>query len=167
MTTPTTPAVDAPRRTRVPDWLTDAVMLVTVVFSVWAVVLIVLTIAEITKPASIYSDPKIQIKSLGSTVVVILALSQFYTMHAVMGHLPRGSFKVKTLMKAHRYGGRTTIALAAVIAFFCIVDVGAKTDPLRVGIHAIRVRVGEGCRLRWTIHETHDDGEQRQQHRCQ
>ena len=76
-------------------------------------------------------------KVIGSTIVVILALSQFYTMHAVMGHLPRGRFKIKQLMRAHRYGGRIAILLAASVAVFCIVDIGAPREPLRVLVHVI------------------------------
>lgn len=40
-----------PRRTRVPDWLTDAVLVITAVFGVWAVALVVLTFIGITQPA--------------------------------------------------------------------------------------------------------------------
>jgi hypothetical protein len=135
----TTPVVSAPRarRTRVPDWLTDVVLIVTAVFGVWGVVLIVLTVIGITEPAFIYSDPKIAIKALGSTVVAALAVAQLYTMESVMGHLPRGTFKMKTMMRVHRYGGRIAIVLAALIAYFCITDVGAPTSPARVVIHAV------------------------------
>ncbi len=103
----TTPAVSAPRarRTRVPDRLTDAVLIVTAVFGMWGVALIVLTIIGITEPAFIYSDPKIAIKALGSTVVAGLAVAQLYTMESVLGHLPRGTFKMKTMLRLHRAGG--------------------------------------------------------------
>ncbi len=120
-----------------PDWLTDLVLLITAVFGAWGVVLIVLTVVGITQPAFVYSDPKAALKALGSTVVVVLAGSQAYTMYAAMGKLPRGSFKMKHLMRAHRYGGRIAIVLAAVIAYFCITDVGAPTSPPRVAIHAV------------------------------
>ena len=40
-------------------------------------------------------------------------------------------------MRIHRYAGRTAIVLAALIAYFCITDVGAPHDPTRVAIHAI------------------------------
>lgn len=127
----TTPAASAPRarRTRVPDRLTDAMLIVTAVFGVWAVGLVALTVIGIAEPAFYYSDQKAAIKALGSTVVVLLTFSQFYTMESVLGHLPRGSIKMRSMMRVHRVGGRIAIVLAAVIAFFCIVDVGAPTPP--------------------------------------
>ena len=133
----TTPAKTGPRRTRVPDWMTDVVLVVTAFFGIWAVALIVLTIIGITVPAFYLIDQKAAIKALGSTVVVILAGSQIYTMESVLGHLPRGRVKMRTMLRVHRIGGRIAIALAAVIAFFCMVDVGAPTSPLRPIIHAI------------------------------
>ena len=135
----TTPVASAPRerRTRLPDWLTDLVLAVTVVFGVWAVGLVVLTFIGITVPAFYYVDQKAAIKAAGSTVVVLLTFSQFYTMESVLGHLPRGSIKMRTMMRVHRIGGRLAILLAAVIAYFCITDIGAPHDPLRVAVHAI------------------------------
>jgi len=126
-----------PRRTRAPDWMTDLVLVVTAFFGVWAVVLIVLTIIGITVPALYLIDQKAAIKALGSTVVVVLAGSQIYTMESVLGHLPRGRIKMRSMLRVHRIGGRIAIVLAAVIAFFCIVDIGAPTSPLRPAIHAI------------------------------
>lgn len=70
-------------------------------------------------------------------MVILLTFSQFYTMESVLGHLPRGRIKMRSMMRVHRIGGRIAIALAAVIAFFCIVDVGAPQSPVRVVIHAV------------------------------
>ena len=137
MTSPVASKPTPARRTRAPDWLTDAVLLITAVFGVWAVGLIALTVIGIAQPAFYYTDQKAAIKALGSTVVVLLTFSQFYTMESVLGHLPRGSIKMRSMMRVHRIGGRTAIALAAIIAFFCIVDVGAPTSPARVIIHAV------------------------------
>ena len=131
------PAKTYPRRTRVPDWMTDVVLAITAFFGVWAIALIVLTVIGISQPAFYYTDQKAAIKALGSTVVVILAGTQIYTMESVLGHLPRGRWKMRSLLRAHRIGGRIAIALAAVIAFFCIVDVGTPTSPTRVVIHAV------------------------------
>jgi hypothetical protein len=132
------PAQQPPRRrTRPPDWMTDVVLVLTAFVGVWALALIVLTIVGITQPALIYSDPKAAIKALGATVVALLALGQAYTMHAAMGHLPRGRFKIRSLTRVHRIAGRIAIVLAVLVAWFCIVDVGAPTSPLRVAIHAI------------------------------
>jgi hypothetical protein len=137
MTTPAAAAPQPARRTRVPDRLTDLVLVVTAVFAVWAVALVVLTLIGITQPAFYYVDQKAEIKAAGSTVVVLLTFSQFYTMESVLGHLPRGSIKMRSMMRVHRIGGRLAILLAAVIAYFCITDIGAPHDPLRVAVHAI------------------------------
>ena len=134
---PASPAKVYPRRTRVPDWLTDAVLVLTAVFGVWAVALVVLTVIGITQPAFYYTDQKAAIKALGSTVVVLLTFSQFYTMESVLGHLPRGRIKMRSMMRVHRIGGRIAIVLAALIAFFCMIDVGAPSEPLRVVVHVV------------------------------
>jgi hypothetical protein len=138
---PTTPAASPgkvyPRKTRTPDWLTDAVLVITGVFGVWAVALVVLTFIGITQPAFYYSDQKSAIKAAGSTVVVLLTFSQFYTMESVLGHLPRGSIKMRSMMRVHRWGGRIAIVLAALIAFFCMTDIGAPNNPLRVVVHVV------------------------------
>src|SRR4026208_989477 len=136
----TTPAATAPqplRRTRMPDRLTDLVLVVTAVFAVWAVVLVVLTFIGITQPALYYVDQKAAIKAAGSTGVVLLTFSQFYTMESVLGHLPRGSIKMRSMMRVHRIGGRLAVVLAAIIAFFCMTDLGAPSSPLRVAVHAV------------------------------
>ena len=125
------------RKTRVPDWLTDAMLVLTGLFGVWAVILVVLTFVGIMEPAYYYTDQKAAIKAAGSTVVVLLTVSQFYTMESVLGHLPRGSIKMRTMMRVHRIGGRVAILLAVVIAFFCMVDVGAPSNPTRVLVHVI------------------------------
>jgi hypothetical protein len=126
-----------PRRTRTPDWLTDVVLVITAIFGIWAVALVILTFIGISQPAFYYSDQKSAIKALGSTVVVLLTFSQFYTMESVLGHVPRGRIKMRSMMRVHRWGGRIAIVLAAVIAYFCITDIGAPHDPLRVMVHAV------------------------------
>ena len=138
---PVTPSPAAPkvyeRKTRAPDWLTDVVLVVTAAFGIWAVALLVLTFIGIAQPAYYFVDQKAAIKAAGSTVVVLLAFSQFYTMESVLGHLPRGHIKMRSMMRVHRWGGRIAILLAAAIAYFCITDIGAPHDPLRVAVHAI------------------------------
>jgi len=133
----TPPAKVYPRKTRPPDWLTDLVLVITGVFGVWAVALVVLTFIGITQPAFYYSDQKSAIKAAGSTVVVLLTFSQLYTMESVLGHLPRGSIKMRSMMRVHRWGGRIAIVLAALIAFFCMIDIGAPREPLRVVVHVV------------------------------
>ena len=142
MSAPSTPAPAAPakvypRRTRVPDWFTDLVLVITAVFGVWAVGLVVLTFIGITEPAFYYSGAKSAIKAAGATVVVLLTFSQFYTMESVLGHLPRGRIKMRSMMKVHRWGGRIAIVLAAIIAFYCMTDIGAPHAPVRVAVHAV------------------------------
>ncbi|HEY5489238.1 MAG TPA: DUF6529 family protein [Candidatus Limnocylindrales bacterium] len=134
---PTTPAKTYPHRTRVPDWLTDVVLIITGVLGIWAVGLVILTFIGLAVPAFYYTDQKAAIKAVGATVVVLLTFSQLYTMESVLGHLPRGRIKMRSMMRIHRIGGRITIVLAAVIAFFCMVDIGAPHDPLRVAIHVV------------------------------
>jgi len=131
------PAKVYPRKTRTPDWLTDFVLVITGVFGVWAVALVVLTFIGITQPAFYYSDQKSAIKAAGSTVVVLLTFSQLYTMESVLGHLPRGSIKMRSMLRVHRWGGRIAIVLAALIAFFCMIDIGAPREPLRVVVHVV------------------------------
>ena len=123
------------RKTRVPDWFTDFVLIITGAFGIWAVILVAMTFLSLAQPSFYTTDQKAFLKAIGSTVVVLLTFSQFYTMESVLGHLPRGSIKMRTMMRVHRWGGRITIVLAAVIAFFCMVDVGASHDTVRQTVH--------------------------------
>jgi hypothetical protein len=136
------PEVAAPkkvyeRKTRVPDWFTDFVLVITGVFGIWAVALVVLTFIGVTQPGFYGTREKAALKAVGSTVVVLLTFSQFYTMESVLGHLPRGSIKMRSMMRVHRWGGRIAIVLAAVIAFFCMTDIGAPNNPVRVLVHVV------------------------------
>jgi hypothetical protein len=126
-----------PPRTRTPTWLTSIVMVVTVVFGVWGVALVVLTTVGILEPAFYYTDQKSAIKALGSTVVALLALSQAWSMESAMGHLPSLGVKMRTRMRIHRWGGTIAIVLAALIAFFCMTDIGAPNEPVRVAVHIV------------------------------
>jgi hypothetical protein len=125
------------RKTRVPDWFTDFVLIVTGAFGIWAVILVAMTFMSLAQPSFYTNDQKAFLKAIGSTVVVLLTFSQFYTMESVLGHLPRGSIKMRTMMRVHRWGGRITIVLAAAIAFFCMVDVGAPHDTVRQTVHIV------------------------------
>jgi hypothetical protein len=44
---------------------------------------------------------------------------------------------MRTMMRVHRIGGRIAIILAAVIAFFCMVDVGAPHSTTRQLVHVV------------------------------
>jgi hypothetical protein len=125
------------RRTRRTDGWTTLFFVVTAVFATWAVGLVVLTTATIIEPRFLYQDQKIALKAIGATAVGIIALFQTYTMGAAMGTFPRAGIKMKYLMRGHRYMGRTALALAAVIAFFCMTDIGAPQSPLTSRLHEI------------------------------
>jgi hypothetical protein len=94
-------------------------------------------VLAITQPQFFYSDAKAALKAAGATVVAFLAVSQLYTMESTMGHLPRAGFRIRALMRAHRWGGRLALVLAAVIAYFCMTDLGAPSSPVRGAIHAV------------------------------
>jgi len=122
-------------RTRPPSHWTDLYLVVTAIFGVWGVGLFLLTLLAIIEPQFFYTDQKAFIKAAGATVVALLALSQAFTMYAAMGLIPTFGVRMKYLMRGHRYGGRIAIALAVVIAWFCMTDIGAPSSPLRAAIH--------------------------------
>ena len=125
------------KRTRQPDSWSWLFLGLTAIFGVWGIALFILTALAIAQPAFLYDDQKNALKAVGATVVALLAISQALTMYAAMGTIPRGRVKMKYLMRGHRYGGRIAIALAVVVAWFCIVDRGAATSPFpRAAIHA-------------------------------
>jgi Family of unknown function (DUF6529) len=135
---PTGPGPAAPvKRTRRTDAWTTLFFVITAVFGAWAVGLIVLTTFAIAQPSFLYSDWKVGLKAGGATVVALLALSQAYTMGAAMGTFPKAGIKMKYLMRSHRYLGRIALVLAAVIAFFCMTDIGAPQSPLTSLLHGI------------------------------
>ena len=116
--------------------LTDIFLVLTLALGVSAAVLIVLTALQIAHP-TYYGFPKAGIKAAGATVVALLAISQAYTMEARLGNLPKWRFRVKYLLRAHQWGGRIALTLAAFIAIFCLTDIGAATSPTRVLLHGI------------------------------
>ena len=125
------------KRTRKTDRWTDLFLLITAIFGLWGIGLVLLTTAAIISPTFLYQDQKIALKAVGATVVGLLALSQTYTMTAAMGKMPRFGIKMKYLMRSHRYGGRILLVLAVVVAFFCMVDIGAPQSPLATMLHTI------------------------------
>jgi hypothetical protein len=127
----------ATKRTRKTDRWTDLFLVITAIFGVWGVGLVLLTMAAIISPTFLYQDQKIALKAVGATVVALLALTQTYTMTAAMGKMPRFGIKLKYLMRSHRYGGRIALVLAAVVAYFCMTDIGAPQSPLATMLHTI------------------------------
>ena len=130
-------APTAAKRTRKTDRWTDLFLVITAVFGIWGIGLVLLTMAAIISPTFLYQDQKIALKAVGATVVALLALSQTYTMTAAMGKMPRFGIKMKYLMRSHRYGGRVALVLAAVVAYFCMTDIGAPQSPLATMLHTI------------------------------
>jgi hypothetical protein len=127
----------AVKRTRRTDGWTDAFLVLTAVFGVWAASLVVLTTLAIVRPTLLYEDQKTALKAAGATVVGLIALLQVYTMNAAMGKFPTFGIRMKYLMRSHRYAGRTALLLAAVLAFFCMTDIGAPQSPLTSALHGI------------------------------
>jgi hypothetical protein len=130
-------APTAAKRTRKTDRWTDLFLVITAIFGIWGIGLVLLTMAAIISPTFLYQDQKIALKAVGATVVALLALSQTYTMTAAMGKMPRFGIKMKYLMRSHRYGGRVALVLAAVVAYFCMTDIGAPQSPLATMLHTI------------------------------
>jgi hypothetical protein len=131
------PAATAPpvKRTRKTDAWTTAFLVLTGAFSLWATALVLLTALAIAQPSFLYQDQKTLLKAIGATVVLLLAGYQAFTMGAAMGQLPRLGIRMKYLMRGHRYAGRVTLGLAALIAFFCMVDIGAPLSPMTSAVH--------------------------------
>ena len=125
------------RRTRPTDTWTTLFLVLTATFGIWAIILIALTVAAIAEPKFLYQDQKTALKAVGATAVLLIAGYQAFTMAAAMGQVPRFGIKMKYLMRGHRYGGRVALLLAAVIAFFCMTDIGAPISPLTSAVHGI------------------------------
>jgi hypothetical protein len=125
------------RRTRQTDAWTTLFLVITAVYGAWAIGLIVLTLLTIAQPSFLYQDQKTALKAAGATVVLLIAAYQGFTMAAAMGQVPRFGIRMKHLMRGHRWAGRTALVLAAVIAYFCMTDIGAPTRPLTSAIHGL------------------------------
>jgi hypothetical protein len=141
MDVPSAPAEVPPpaqvKRTRPTDLWTTAFLILTSVFAVWAIALVLLTMLAIAQPSFLYQDAKTALKAAGASAVGLIALLQVYTMTAAMGKLPRFGIRMKYLMRSHRYAGRIALVLAAVVAFFCMTDIGAPQSPLTSALHGI------------------------------
>lgn len=141
MASPTIPASGLPvppaKRTRKTDVWTTIIFALTGALGVWSLALIVLTMLAIIEPTADPSDDKFALKSVGAITVGLIAVEQAFTMSAAMGKVPKFGLPMRTLMRTHRYIGRIGLALAAVVAYFCIVDIGAPRIPLRAAIHEV------------------------------
>jgi hypothetical protein len=139
MASPTVRASGSPvvpaKRTRKTDAWTTIFFALTGALGVWSLTLIVLTVLAIIKPTADPDDDKFALKSVGAITVGLIAVEQAFTMSAAMGKVPKFGLSMRTLMRTHRYVGRIGLALAAVVAYFCMVDIGAPRIPLRAAIH--------------------------------
>jgi hypothetical protein len=131
------PPAEPPRGTRPVAHLTSAMLVVCAVLAAWAVGLVALTAIGIIQPAYSLSGQGATWKALAASVLGMLTVLQVWSMETARGHLPRGGLRVRTLMRAHRRGGRVAVGIAAVVAFFCMVVVGAPDEPARVAIHVV------------------------------
>jgi hypothetical protein len=139
MASPTVPIDGSPaapvKRTRRTDVWTTIFLALTAVLGAWSLTLIVLTVLAIVHPSFLYSDAKAALKAAGATVVGLIAIEQAFTMGAAMGKVPTFGLRMRTLMRTHRYAGRIALVLAAVVAYFCMTDLGAPPSPLRGAVH--------------------------------
>jgi hypothetical protein len=138
-----TPGVAADRpaqpvkRTRRPDAWTTAFLVLTGAFAAWGLALLVLTAAAIAQPTLLYEDQKIALKAVGASAVGVIALIQAFTMSAAMGTIPRFGIRMRVLMRTHRDLGRFALVLAAVVAYFCMSDIGAPQSPTTTLLHEV------------------------------
>jgi hypothetical protein len=141
MASPTIPVSGSPvapaKRTRRTDIWTTIFFALTGGLGLWSLTLIVLTVLAIIEPTADPDDDKFALKSVGAITIGLIAVAQAFTMGAAMGKVPKFGLPMRTLMRSHRYVGRIGLTLAAVVAFFCMVDIGAPTSPLRGAIHGL------------------------------
>lgn len=80
------------------------------------------------------------IKTLLAAAAVLLALFQILIMAQVRHWIHWLPYDVRTLLRAHRWGGRATLALATLVGLLCLYVVfglGYPTGSLQVRSHAI------------------------------
>ncbi|MCX7682565.1 MAG: DUF6529 family protein [Anaerolineae bacterium] len=76
-------------------------------------------------------------KSIATTVVLLLALLQVLEMAQVQGSLRLLPVEKQRLRWLHRGGGIVALLLMFLIAAACVFGEGLRFYPLRVGIHAV------------------------------
>lgn len=129
---------ERPRRTRQPSLYTNLFLVATAAFAIWSAVLIAATALAIAQPtfAAFANPTKLFLKAAGAATVGVIAIEQWFTMSAAMGTIPKFGLSMKVLMRSHRYLGRIGIVLAIVVAWFCMIDIGAPLDAgVRPAIH--------------------------------
>jgi hypothetical protein len=137
--------VTVERRRRRSDRWTSGLLAVIVLFSAWALVVLVLAAAGVVHPAGRYPVDTIAVKAGLSTAVALLAAGQLYTMESARGHLPRGPLPALTLMRFHRWEGRVAVVLVLLTAYFCLVDLGTPTSSSGQDVHGFLAATALGA----------------------
>ena len=78
----------------------------------------------------------LMLKSILTTVVVLLALCQAVSGLRMTGRLKRFPASIKKLRFGHRLGGDATLLLTLGIALICVTHLPFSTYSLRVPLHA-------------------------------
>jgi hypothetical protein len=78
----------------------------------------------------------LMLKSILTTVVVVLALEQGVSGLRITGRLQRWSVPVKTLRISHRLVGDAALLLTLSVAFICVTHLSYSAYSLRVPLHA-------------------------------
>lgn len=78
----------------------------------------------------------LMLKSILTTVVVIVAVWQAVSGLRMTGRLKRIRAPVGTLRFGHRHGGDATLLLTLSVAFICVTHLPFSTYPPRVPLHA-------------------------------
>lgn len=76
------------------------------------------------------------IKSIATTVVLLLAILQALGMAQVQGYVRLLPIEKQKLRRLHRGGGIAALLLMLLIAAICVSEYGVRFHPLRVGVHA-------------------------------
>lgn len=77
------------------------------------------------------------IKSIVTTVAVVLALVQVVEMTQIRGYVRLLPFDKRVLRQFHRGGGIATLVLVLVVAVICVGGEGVVLYTLRVWVHAV------------------------------
>jgi hypothetical protein len=77
------------------------------------------------------------VKSIMTSVVVVLALVQALEMAQIRGYVRLLPFDKRVLRKLHRRGGIATLVLMLVVAVICLVGEGYALYTLRVCTHVV------------------------------
>ncbi|MGH2726468.1 MAG: DUF6529 family protein [Actinomycetota bacterium] len=83
------------------------------------------------------TDGLLLVKSVGATIVFVLAGSQVLLAARFTGAVKFGWMRPSTANRIHKMSGRVAIVLAVVVAALCIAGPAGATSPTRVALHSI------------------------------